>query len=697
MSEKNRFSEGFILEAQELLTEIEAAVLDIEDQPEDFEAVNRLFRAMHTIKGSGAMFGFEQIAAFTHHVETAMDKVREGLMPVTGELIDLILKAKDHIKRLLDAGDAVDEGTQTTGDALIQALKAMVPQDPESLEDEPPPMQIPEPDRETVTSSYRIRFTPNSQTFASGLDPALLLDELSELGQCSISTQTDGVPLLSDFDPESYYLSFDMALTSDCGLNAIKDVFIFVEDDSGLDISLVREHLTNDAETPLPKLGDILVERGDLPREEIESVQENRKRIGDVLVEQGVVSREKVNAALKEQQALKTMQAKSAASSVRVPSDRLDALINLVGELVITQAWLTQVAAGIEHPELAGPVEEIQRLTGELRDNVLNIRMMPIGTSFNKFRRLVRDLSAELGKEITLTTLGAETEMDKTVLERLDDPLVHLIRNSIDHGIETADVRETCGKPPQGTIKLSAAHLGTNVLITIQDDGKGLDEDKIRQKARDKGLISEQADLSRKEVFNLIFAPGFSTAKDVTSVSGRGVGMDVVKKTIESMRGTIEIDSRPGRGTTIALKLPLTLAIINGLLVSIGHDFFVLPLMTVEECVEMKSEELTQARGRNILNIRGDVVPYIRLREHFGINGSQAATEHIVIADVNSKRIGYVVDRVIGGHQTVIKSLGAIFRNVKDISGATILGDGTVALILDTNVLLESAYRKNNL
>ncbi len=701
MSEKNRFSEGYLIEAQELLIEVEESILDIEENTEDFEAVNRLFRAMHTIKGSGAMFGFEDVAAFTHHVETVIEKVREGRLPITGDLIDLVLSSKDHIKIILEAGENIDPEEKKKGDAIVLALNALIPEDlpsdNENQESVHPEVQPQKTDSTDITTSYRIRFKPAADIFSTGMDPALLLDELSGLGDCIISGQTGGVPLLESFNPETYYLYWDITLTCTCDMNAIKDVFIFVEDDCEISISIIQEHDLGDVEKPLPKIGDILLERGDLSNEDIEGALKGQKRIGEILVDKGAVSKETINSALKEQQALRTIKEKSAASSVRVPSERLDELINLVGELVITQASLTQVSADIDHQELAGSVEEIERLTGELRDNVLNIRMMPIGTIFSKFRRLVRDLSSELGKEIHLTTSGAETEMDKTVLERLDDPLVHLIRNSIDHGIETADIRKEKDKPSSGTISLSAHHLGTKVLITIQDDGAGLDVDKIRTKAVDKGLISENDDLTDREIFKLIFAPGFSTAQNVTSVSGRGVGMDVVKKTIDTLRGEIEVDSQPGKGTTISLKLPLTLAIINGLLVTIDNDYFVLPLMSVEECVEMDKKEKQKTKGRNILNVRGDIVPYIRLRDHFGINGNNSDTEHIVIADVNSKRIGFVVDQVIGGHQTVIKSLGSIFRNVRDISGATILGDGTVALILDTNVLLENADRKTNI
>lgn len=697
MSEKNKFSEGYRQEAQELLVQVEESILDIEENPGDLEAVNRLFRAMHTIKGSGAMFGFDDIAAFTHHVESAMDKVREGLVPITEPLINLVLSSRDHIKLMLDAVDGIGPGEKENGEAIIAAFQELIPHDLPSKAEEMEFSISPQPEEsksKQLNTSYRIRFKPNEAIFSTGMDPVLLLDELAGLGDCRINVRTDHLPLLEDFNPERFYLAWDMTLTTTCGLNAIKDVFIFVEDDSEISISVIKEHAILEPEEPLPKLGDILVDRGDLSREDITKALGHQKKIGELLLEGGVVSKEKINSALKEQQALRNVQQTTVSSSVRVPSDRLDKLINLVGELVITQASLTQVAADIDHPDLSGPVEDIQRLTGELRDNVLNIRMMPIGATFSKFRRLVRDLSAELGKEINLTTSGAETEMDKTILERLDDPLVHLIRNSIDHGIETAEVREKNGKPAAGSIFLSAVHIGTNVMITIQDDGAGLNVEKILKKAREKGLISANDDLSENEIFKLIFAPGFSTAQTVTSVSGRGVGMDVVKRTIDMLRGTIEVDSRPGKGTIITLKLPLTLAIINGLLVTIGRDFFVLPLMSVQECVEM--DRKAKVKGRNILNVRGEIVPYIRLREHFGIHDTAADLEHMVIADVHSKRIGFVVDHVIGGHQTVIKTLGPLFTNINDISGATILGDGTVALILDTNMLLEKVDQSTN-
>lgn len=688
------FIQEYRQEAEELLNGIEDTVLDIEENPHDQEAINKLFRAIHTIKGSGAMFGFDAIADFTHHVETVLDKVREGSIPVTKPLIDLILISRDHITAMLAAAESGVPVDIRQGEEIIASLQALL-----ALENghhdakAPPPRsgQTSAPSNHGSETIYRIRFKPDPAIFATGMDPVFLLNDLRELGACSVVAQTDNIPDLAELVPESCYLSWDIILTTSQGIDAIKDVFIFVEDDCHITIEAIEDRIDGVDEKPKQLLGEILVDRGDITRETIDERIKERKKIGELLVESGAISPEKVKAALAEQQVVDTIQKSAITSSVRVPSDRLDKLINLVGELVITQARLTQVASRKEDTELGESVEAIERLTGELRDSVLNIRMMPIGTTFNKFRRLVRDLSSQLGKEVDLVTRGAETELDKTVLERLDDPLVHLIRNSMDHGIESPEIRKKAGKPEKGTIILSATHRGTNVVITIQDDGAGLSVEAIRKKALEKGLITDNADLTSKQIFAQIFAPGFSTSKEVTSVSGRGVGMDVVKRTIESLRGRIEIDSTFGEKTVITLNLPLTLAIINGLLVRIEKDFFVLPLMSVEECVEINSEKMEKINGRNILNVRGEMVPYIRLRDHFNIYDKRPAVEHIVITDVNESRIGFVVDHVIGGHQTVIKPLGPAFKNVRDISGATILGDGTVALILDTNVLLEKA------
>jgi two-component system chemotaxis sensor kinase CheA len=691
MSDTQNFIEVYRQEAEELLSEIEQTVLEIEENPKDKEVLNRLFRAVHTIKGSGSMFGFDKIVHFTHTLETVLDRVRDCILPVTKPLIDLILKSKDHIKTILDC-TSHDKNIDMEYESLIIAeLNNFLSLAEENLSNQAEILEAKKKENEKELT-YRIRFQPDKNIFLTGNDPALLLEELKELGDHRITPHLKNVPPIEVLNPEEFFIFWDIILTTRKNLNDIKDIFIFVEDSCDLTIEIIDEEPAFEYEDEPKKLGEILVERQDISKEEINNTLKEQKRLGELLVEKSKVDPETIDSALAEQNQLIKLKDKrrdeKSASSLRVASDKLDTLVDLVGELVTVQARLTQFSSTFDHANLLSIAEEVERLTTELRDNTMSIRMMPIGTTFSKFKRLVRDLSTELGKSIDLVTNGAETEMDKTVIDRLDDPLVHLIRNSIDHGIESPAIRKENGKPKNGTICLSAAHRGAYVVITIEDDGAGLNIEAIREKAIEKGIIAKDSSLSDREIHELIFAPGFSTASIVTNVSGRGVGMDVVKRTIESLRGSIELDSTPGKGSTITLKLPLTLAIINGLLVTIGDVYYVLPLASVEECVELTQETVDKSHGSNILNVRGEIVPYIRLRDHFKINETRPPLEHIVIADVHDKRIGFVVDNVIGGHQTVIKSLGPAFKHIKEISGATILGDGTVALILDVNSLI---------
>ncbi len=684
--------QAFIEEAYELLAELERSLLELEDNPGDMAMVGQVFRAMHTIKGSGAMFGFEDIAAFTHNVENVFDQVRSGTIPVTRELVNLTLTARDHIRELLDASVSGKTVNESRGVDIVLALNRLVPLEnggiPQGGKGEE---KKPAPDMVT----YRIRFKPHQDLLAHGTNPVLLLSELRDLGDCAVTAHTENIPVLEDMDPEGLYIFWDAVLTTDKGLNAVRDVFIFVEDDADITIeTILDEDDFTSAEMPRPKLGEILLKHGDISGEALHQALGSQKRIGEILVEEKIASRASVTAALTEQNQIRKrleQRGESAAqiSSVRVPSEKLDHLVDLVGELVTVQARLSQKAAKQGDPDLVAIAEDVESLTSGLRDNAMSIRMLQIGTTFATFKRLVRDLSGELGKRIELTTAGGETELDKTVIDQLKDPLVHIIRNAVDHAIEKPEERLAAGKDATGTIQLSAEHSGAHVLIRIRDDGKGLDPQVIRKKAVEKGLIPADADLEENEIQNLIFAPGFSTAAAITDLSGRGVGMDVVKKSIENLRGAIDLVSRKGEGTTITLKLPLTLAIIDGLLVQIGEGFFVLPLSSVEECVELTESQRKSSKNGNILNIRGDIVPYVRLRDEYDIRNKPPALEHVVIMETFGKRVGFVVDRVIGGHQTVIKNLGGAFRDAKDISGATILGDGTVALIIDVNKIME--------
>ncbi len=694
------YAEVFREEAAELLEELETSLLALEQAPEELKLVGRVFRAMHTIKGSSAMFGFDDIAGFTHHVETVLDKVRDGTVPVTNQLIDLTLASRDYIKALLEAavggGEAVDA---SRGEGIIESLKVLVsasegaePGDGGEVATTPAPAAA--GDRQATAgpavsaslSHYRIRFTPGPEFYDAGGDPAQLIEELGKLGKCSVYDHCHDAVTGEPCDQ-----TWDILLTTDAGIDAVKDVFIFVENVSEVKVWRLAEDVQKEGYGEHKRLGEILIERGDVTAADVEQVLSQQKLLGEMLVDAKLVKRSQVESALQEQRIVNQKATVKAAGSIRVASEKLDKLINLVGELVVTQARLSQINSSHDFAELLEPVEEVERLTAELRDCALNIRMLPIGTTFGKFSRLVRDLSADLGKEIDMVTEGADTELDKTVIEKLGDPLVHLIRNAIDHGIESPEERQRTGKPRRGQIRMAAAHSGANVVISVTDDGKGLDCEVIKAKAVARGIFKAGAELSDTEIFNAIFAPGFSTADKVTSVSGRGVGMDVVKSAIDELKGTVEVNSRKGEGTTVNITLPLTLAIIDGLLVRAGTTHFVLPLAQVEECVELTQDDIARFHGRRVLPVREQLVPYVRLREFFEITGERPQLEQMVVVHTKGERVGLVLDDVIGGHQTVIKSLGWIYRNAPGLSGSTILGSGEVALIIDVMRMVQYA------
>lgn len=651
-------SATFLQEAEELLQQIEAVALDLEANPADLDVVNRLFRAFHTLKGSGSMFGFDAVAGFTHHVETMLDKVREGRLAITPQIVTLILASRDHIQTLLGSDPAGTPALSEVSDRIAAEVGRL--SGAEAPAEGATPAAATVAKSETKLATYRIFFRPDPAIFLGGLDPVCLLNDLRSLGDCTIETHTDAVPPLEELEADHCYLAWTVTLTTTQPETAIRDVFIFAEDGAELRI----ERVTSTAPAPAPTAAEMVsAERA--PTE---------------------IARTSASAI--------AQKATAAPSTVRVPSDRLDRLVNLVGELVINQSRLSAAQAKGGNPELAQPVESMERLIAELRDSVLSIRMMPIGATFSRFQRLVRDLSSELGKEIDLVTEGAETELDKTVIDQLGDPLVHLIRNSMDHGIEGPDERLAKGKPRRGTLRLTAAHEGAHVVITIDDDGRGLDTAAIRSKAEEKGLITPDAQLTEAETFNLIFLPGFSTAKVISSVSVRGVGMDVVKRTIEGLRGSISLSSPAGRGTVVRLTLPLTLAIIDGLLVEIENNRFIVPMTAVSENVELTRAERLANNGRNAVDVRGALVPYIPLRDLFEVRGRDPELEKIVIVAFEGERLGLVVDRVIGSHQTVIQSLGPFYRGVDLFSGTTIMGDGRVAMILSLPGILRYATKQ---
>ncbi|MCP4351917.1 MAG: chemotaxis protein CheA [Desulfobacterales bacterium] len=709
----DNLKEIFRQEAYELFTELEECVLELEKNPDDTSQVGHIFRLLHTIKGSGGMAGFDEISEFAHEIETAFDLVREGKMAVSKELINLTLSARDQMQAMLDISDD-SEAAETSGtEKIIKAFSEIrgteyeadntepeqdVPEHKENdLDSDVSRLIITKPSLQNIT--YRIRFRPAINIFANGTNPVLLLKELTTMGHCIIVSQINAIPRLEHLNPEACYIYWDIILTTQGGINAVRDVFIFVEDISDISFEVIDDEGLLEDDTDYKRLGEILLERKDLSCDELIKTLSEQKKLGEKLIENKILDQGIVESALAEQEYIKEIRKKrrevTLASSVRVSADKLDALVNLVGELVTLQARFGMEVSLDEDSEHRNPAfvsisEELDRLTGNLRDTTMGIRMLPVDSTFNSLKRLVRDLSLELGKEVDMVTEGRDTELDKTVIERLNDPLVHIIRNCIDHGIEMPEVREEIGKPGYGTICLKAEHSGANVLISISDDGAGLDPLKIRARAVEKGILSADAELSDKEILYQIFAPGFSTSKEVTEVSGRGVGMDVVRRSIETLGGSVEIDSKKSVGTTIILKLPLTLAIIDGLLVKVGEGCFVFPLSVVEECVNMVREDMEVAQRRNMIKIRGKILPFLSLRELFMVSGEHPDNERIVIASAKNRKMGLGVDCVIGQHQTVIKSLGRIYRNIKGITGATILGDGSVALILDVAQLVQS-------
>lgn len=692
---EDRGGQAFREEALELLDDLENSLLELEENPQDEDLINRVFRAMHTIKGSGAMFGFDDISTFTHEVETVFDLVRGGQMSAGPDLINLTFSARDLILSMLEGRE---EESEVPAEEIISSLRELSGAvsgegDEEEKGEEAPAGEKSAPGPEDRI--FRIRFRPSPEIFLSGTDPVSLLEELFDLGQCRVLMYED-VPRLPELNPEMCYLSWDIILTTDQDPDTVRDVFIFVEDEE----AVVQEISEDEAGDDYKKIGQILIERGDISADEVQTILKAQKPLGKMLVEAGVISERQVQAALEEQkvgrelsQVRKKSESVSTTSNIRVAADKLDDLVDLAGQLVIIQSRLSQVARQEQGPILENIAEELERLSDELRDSTLGIRMLPIGTTFGKFRRLVRDLSQDMGKEIELKTEGAETELDKTVIEKLNDPLVHLLRNSIDHGIEQPEERRAAGKSACGTVTLRATQAGGNVLVEIEDDGKGMDADALRKKAEQMGLVSSGQELGDREALELIFHPGFSTAGRVSDVSGRGVGMDVVKKNIESLRGQINIESSPGKGTKISVKLPLTLAIIDGLQVRVQDEFYILPLSIVEECVEIRRGE-EENRGKEVVRIREELVPFISLRDSFHISGQPPGIEQVVVTNTDAGRVGVVVDTVIGEHQTVIKSLGRMYKDVPGISGATVKGDGTLALILDISHLIKSMHQK---
>ncbi len=682
-------AELFLQEATELLEQLEQSLLDLDQSPENGgDLINTAFRALHTLKGSGAMFGFDAISSFVHDFETAFDHVRKGRVSTSHDLIAIALTAKDHIRVLIERPSEADAQTSA---AILTELRRVLDGSEQAAPEAtsaiaPPAEDLAQEETEdsadaaeqAVTDCWRLRFRFQEHVLVNGTNPLLLIDEMRGLGECNIQIDADAVPLLSELRPDICYLTFDVTLTTDQPISAIDDVFIFVRDE----MDLVVEPADAAAPEAFPKtLTPAIVAAAPRPAAVV---------LAPAPTSDPVPATPASPAAAGDSRAAQQPAAASRKdSTVRVPAERVDELMDRVGELVIAQARLSQLAQKAGDLDIKAVAEEIERLASGLRDVTMGIRMMPIGSLFGRFRRLVHDLARDLGKPVEFLTYGEETELDKTMLDQLADPLVHLIRNSIDHGLESLADRTAAGKAESGHIKLVARHAGAEVLISVIDDGRGLNTAKIRAKAEAQGLIAPNAVMTDSEIHQLIFHAGFSTADEVTKLSGRGVGMDVVKRNIEAMRGMIDVSSRFGHGAEITLRLPLTLAIIEGLLVRVGTGRYVIPLSVVEECVELSTAQNAHSNDRSFMNIRGELVPFVRLRELFKVNAIPDLHQKVVIVAAGDLRIGLVVDQIIGNHQTVIKTLSKLHADVECFSGATILGDGSVALILDVPHLVD--------
>lgn len=707
----------YIAEARELLEEMESSLLLLEENPDDNELIGAIFRAAHTIKGSAGLFGLLPIVGFTHIVEDLLDQIRNQQLSVTSALIKDLLESCDHIQLLIEV--VAEQGDSLTADALarddklrlalIRHQNAQEAHLPDTIMPSPPPIE-----KEEVPLSsgslwhISLRFGPD--VLRNGMDPAAFLRYLGTLGTIrSLETIHQAIPDWEEFDPESCYLGFEVDFDSQADKAAISDVFEFVRDDCQIAIlpphSKISEYI--DLINALPEdsemLGQLLVKTGALTAEELRhglqlqhsATEHPASKLGEILISQGSVDEVVVDAALKKQHQTKENKSKEG-RYVRVHADKLDDLINLVGELVVASSGANMLAQRSRESQLQEATSVIANLVEEIRDNALRLRMVPIGDTFNRFQRVVRDVSQELNKDIALVISGADTELDKSVVEKIGDPLMHLVRNSMDHGIEPAEQRQLAGKPAKGTLTLNAYHDSSSIVIEIKDDGAGLNKTRILQKAQERGLIGAGTTLTDQEIYNLIFEPGFSTAEAITNLSGRGVGMDVVKSNITALRGTVDLDSIPGQGTRVQIRLPLTLAIIDGFLVKVCDTYYVIPLDMVIECVELTASALADTLGRNFINLRGEVLPFIRLQHYFDTWGSKGRRENIVVVSHGGKKSGLVVDELLGEFQTVIKPLGKLFQRLQGISGSTILGGGEVALILDIPSLIQHAIHQES-
>jgi len=727
----------FRTEASELLEELETALLELEDANDDTDLVDRVFRSLHTLKGSGATSGFQELSEFLHEVEDLFSSVRDGKVAIDSTLIDITLQIKDLVERYLDGEDQA----LSNGGDILEKLKHYLPREGD------PAADASSADTQAGTAQnrrYTISFAPHEDFYRFGNDPLIYLDDLRALGTAVVTAAPESIPTLDQLDPEAAYLQWTIELDTEVSEAEIEEVFAFVLDECDLSIKAhqaeTASHEKESAQAAkcwkltfdtsedkaldnqglqgligeLSKLGQLEFQKQPQPDAQARLIGPWQVLLKDCGAEEAEirdaflftpiepsledVSAENVSSAedkpaTQVNDRNKKSKNADASESMRVSTEKLDRLVNMVGELVILKSQLSNACQKVQAPppELESSAEGLERLTLELRDLALDVRTNPIGHTFNRFKRTARDISRDLGKQVQVDIEGAETAMDKTVIDSLKDPLVHLVRNCIDHGIESPEDRAKAGKSEMGTLRLAAEQQGDSVRITVGDDGQGIDPVKIRAKAIQRGLMREDQQMPDEEVLQMIFQPGFSTKSEISQLSGRGVGLDVVRRQIEQLRGTVELASNPGKGSSITLTLPLTLAIIEGLLVGIDDDQYVFPLSMIQETFEFTAEQRLSKNKRNVVDHRGELLPYIDLRPLFGYNSERPKREKIVIVEIEGQKLGLVVDIVIGNHQTVLKSLGWASSKAKIFSGSTVLGNGRVGLICDIPAIVERA------
>jgi len=670
----DNFKKKFIEEATDLIDGLEKALLALEENPDDMSLIQQVFRVMHTLKGNSSMFGFELIDKFTHNLETIYDLIRNQKIKATRDVLDLTLASVDHLKLLLNEQNYKDPEFITSHNLLMDRVSKFFVADKKTNE----PL-IKEDDSAIQTNlterTYYILFEPNPEIFKNGTNPLYLIDELSGIGNAKVFVHFNKIPDIKEIDPMLCYTYWELFIVTSSDVNAINDVFIFVEDECMLDIQKIADHNLLEDSIFINDITRLAKDQKDIGLNTVQKlVEDSKKRSSKQKAD--IIKRDKVG--VKD----------TSISSIRVSAEKLDSLMNLVSELVTTQARLSLFSEQNSTPGLASIAENVQKLSRQLRDNAFSIVLIPIENMLTRFQRLVRDLSNELKKDVVFITEGADTELDKTIIENLTDPLMHILRNSLDHGIEDSKERINKGKPKQGKITLKAYYSGASVIIQVSDDGAGIDPERIREKGVAKGIITADRRLSKKEILDMVFLPGFSTAKKVTDVSGRGVGMDVVRRKIADIRGEVEIDSEVGIGTTITIKLPLTLSIIDGLLVRVEDIFYIIPLSAIDKIFAVEHERIYNTFN-NLVILDGKQIPFFNLRLEFNLNESTQSFEQVIVVNFEEQRVGLVVDSVVGEYQAVLKPLGKHYKKQEMISGATILGDGTVALVLDTNKIIK--------